>query len=111
MRGSNFTSEILVSADGRFVYAGNRLHDTIAWFSVGADGTLAFAGEEPTRGNYPRSFGFSPGGGFLYSCNQRADNVTVFRVDRKTGALSFTGHYAPVGNPSFIAFLDLATLG
>ena len=27
--GSNFCSEILVSADGRFVYAGNRLHDSI----------------------------------------------------------------------------------
>src|SRR5581483_7694842 len=30
--GSNFCSEILVSADGRFVYAGNRLHDGIAVF-------------------------------------------------------------------------------
>ena len=38
--GSNFCSEILVSADGRFVYAGNRLHDSIAIFSVGPDGTL-----------------------------------------------------------------------
>src|SRR5207253_8881999 len=28
--GSNFCSAILVSADGRFVYAGNRLHDSIA---------------------------------------------------------------------------------
>ena len=33
--GSNFCSEILVSADGRFVYAGNRLHDSIGIFSVG----------------------------------------------------------------------------
>jgi 6-phosphogluconolactonase len=28
-------------------------------------------------------------------------------VDRKTGALSFTGHYTPVGNPSCVVFLDL----
>src|SRR5438034_1918267 len=27
--GSNFCSEILVSTDGRFVYAGNRLHDSV----------------------------------------------------------------------------------
>src|SRR5437867_236975 len=27
--GSNFSSEIMVSGDGRFVYAGNRLHDSI----------------------------------------------------------------------------------
>jgi 6-phosphogluconolactonase (cycloisomerase 2 family) len=106
--GSNFCSEILVSADGRFVYAGNRLHDSIAIFSVGSDGTLTYVGEEWTRGNYPRSFGFDPTGRFLYCCNQRSDAITVFRVNRATGALSFTGHYAPVGNPSIIVFLDLA---
>ena len=36
--GSNFCSEILVSADGSFVYAGNRLHDSIGIFSVGPTG-------------------------------------------------------------------------
>lgn len=105
--GSNFTSEILVSRDGHFVYAGNRLHDGIAIFSVGADGTLTFAGEEPTRGNYPRSFTFDPTATFLYCCNQRADVLTTFRVDAKTGGLGFTGLYTPVGNPSCIVFVDL----
>jgi 6-phosphogluconolactonase len=106
--GSNFCSEIMVSGDGRFVYAGNRLHDSIGIFSVGNTGELTFVGEEWTRGNYPRSFNFDPTGEFLYSCNQRGDNVTVFRVDRDTGRLAFTGHYTPVGNPSSIVFLDLA---
>jgi 6-phosphogluconolactonase len=106
--GSNFCSEILVSADGRFVYAGNRLHDSIGIFAVGIDGRLTFLGEEWTRGNYPRSFTFDPTGRFLYCCNQRADHVAVFRVDRSTGGLAFTGHYAPVGNPSHVVFLDLA---
>jgi 6-phosphogluconolactonase len=109
--GSNFCSEILVSSDGRFVYAGNRLHDSIGIFSVGKNGELKFVGEEWTRGNYPRSFNFDPTGQFLYVCNQRGDNVAVFRVDRKTGKLNFTGHYVPVGNPSHIVFLDLAKAG
>jgi 6-phosphogluconolactonase len=106
--GSNFCSEILLSADGRFVYAGNRLHDSIAIFSIGPDGTLSYVGEEWTHGNYPRSFNFDPTGQFLYCCNQRGDNLTIFRVDRKTGGLEFTGHYAAVGNPSTIVFVDLA---
>ncbi len=109
--GSNFCSGIMLSADGRFVYAGNRLHDTIAIFAVGGNGTLTLLGEEWTRGNYPRSFNFDPAGRFLYSCNQRGDNIAVFRVDSKTGALAFTGHYTPVGNPSIIVFLDLAKAG
>lgn len=106
--GSNFCSEILVSADGQFVYAGNRLHDSIGIFSIGADGTLSWVGEEWTRGNYPRSFNFDPTGQFLYCCNQRGDNIAVFRVDRNSGSLQFTGHYTPVGNPSSIVFLDLS---
>jgi 6-phosphogluconolactonase (cycloisomerase 2 family) len=106
--GSNFCSEILVSADGRYVYAGNRLHDSVAIFSVGREGALTYVGEEWTRGSYPRSFNFDPTGRFLYCCNQRGDNVTVFAVDEKTGRLNFTGQYVAVGNPSAIAFLDLA---
>jgi 6-phosphogluconolactonase len=106
--GSNFCSEILVSADGHYVYAGNRLHDSIGIFSVGSDGRLTYVGEEWTRGDYPRSFSFDPSGRFLYCCNQRADVVTSFRVDRASGGLSFTGQYVPVGNPSSIAFVDLA---
>ena len=106
--GSNFCSEILVSADGRHLYAGNRLHDSIGIFAIGPDGTLAHLADEWTRGNYPRSFTFSPTSQFLYCCNQRADNVTQFQVDPKTGQLHFTGHFIPVGNPSHIVFLDLA---
>jgi 6-phosphogluconolactonase len=105
--GSNFCSEILVSADGRFVYAGNRLHDSIGIFAVGPNGDLTFLGEEWTRGDYPRSFNFDPTGRFLYCCNQRADNVTVFQVDRERGGLEFTGRYTPVGNPSCIVFVVL----
>lgn len=106
--GSDFCSEILVSSDGRFVYAGNRLHDSIAMFAISDNGTLKYLGEEWTRGNYPRSFAFDPTGQFLYCCNQRSDNIAVFRVDRATGRLTFTGHYAAVGNPSCVTFLDLA---
>lgn len=108
--GSNFCSEILLSKDGRFVYAGNRLHDSIAIFAVSDSGNLTYVGEEWTRGNYPRSFGFDPQGEFLYCCNQRGDNVAVFAVDRDRGGLTFTGHYAAVGNPSMIVCLDLARL-
>jgi 6-phosphogluconolactonase len=103
--GTNFTSEVMVSADARFVYAANRLHDSIAWFSIDPAGTLTLAGEAWTRGDYPRSFNIDPAGNFLYSCNQRGDAIAAFRVDRKTGSLTFTGQYTPVGTPAIIIFL------
>ena len=109
--GSNFCSEIVLSSDGRFLYAGNRLHDTIAIFAIGKDGVLRYLGEEWTRGDYPRSFAFAPGGGFLFCCNQRADHIAVFRADRENGKLQWTGHYAAVGNPSMIVFHESGTAG
>ncbi|MBV8807548.1 MAG: lactonase family protein [Acidobacteriaceae bacterium] len=103
--GTNFTSEVSISSSGRFLYAANRLHDTIAFFSIDASGRLAWIGEEWTRGDYPRSFSFDPTGRFLYCCNQRSDCVTCFRVNSETGALSFTGQYTPIGTPARIVFL------
>ncbi len=105
--GSNFCSEILVSGDGKFVYAGNRLHDSIGIFSVGPTGELTYVTEEWTHGDYPRSFSFDPSGKFLYCCNQRGDNIAIFAVDTQTGLLKFTGQYAAVGNPSMVTFLEL----
>lgn len=104
--GSNFCSEILVSADGNYLYAGNRLHDSIGIFGIGAEGDLSFIGYEWTRGDYPRSFEFDPSGRFLYSCNQRADNIAIFSVNKDTGLLTFTEQYVPVGNPSCIVFWE-----
>jgi len=103
--GTNFCSEIRISPDAKFLYGANRLHDTVAIFSIGQDGTLAYVGEEWTRGDYPRSFTLDPAGDFLYSCNQRADAVTSFRVNKQTGRLTFTGQYTPVGTPAVAVFL------
>lgn len=104
-KGTNFTSEVMISADARFVYAANRLHDSIAWFSIGTAGDLTLAGEEWTRGDYPRSFNVDPTGRFLYSCNQRGDAIAAFRVNRQTGGLTFTGQYTAVGTPAIILFV------
>ena len=105
--GTNFTSEIAISPDGRYVYAANRLHDTIAIFLVGSDGSLRYVSEEWTRGDYPRSFAFDPAGRYLYSCNHRGDSITVFSVGERGRTLRFTGHYVAVGSPACIVFLTV----
>ncbi len=102
--GTNFTSEIAVSPDARFVYVANRLHDSIAWLSIGRDGTLTWAGEEWTRGDYPRSFTIDPTGRFLFSCNQRSDAIVCFRIEAKSGRLTFTDQYTPIGSPAHLVF-------
>jgi len=116
--GTNFTSEIRVSADGNFVYGANRLSDTIGVFSIGRDGTLTQVSYASTLGDYPRIFTIDPSGQFVVVGNQRADNVTTFSINRGQlgagngpgkavgpGALKFTGNYTPVGSPSGMVFL------
>jgi 6-phosphogluconolactonase (cycloisomerase 2 family) len=104
--GTNFTSEVVISPDGRFLYAANRLHDTIAICAIDSNGRLTRIGEISTMGDYPRHCTFDPTGKFFYVCNQRSDSVTCFSVQQQTGLLSFTGQYTSVGSPSIVTFLS-----
>jgi 6-phosphogluconolactonase (cycloisomerase 2 family) len=62
-QGTNYTSELIMSADGRFLYGANRLYNTIATFSVDqATGYITLIGNEWTRGDYPRVIGIDPSG-------------------------------------------------
>ena len=91
-------AEIAATADGRFVYASNRGHDSIARFSF-ADGVLTPLGHTPTGGRSPRDFAIDPTGTFLLVGNQDTDTVFTFRINRETGDLEPTGQVLDVPNP------------
>ena len=103
--GSNLASEILVSADGRFLYASNRLHNAVSLFAVAADGQLRMISETWVHADYPRSIAIDESGEFLYSCNQKGDSITSFRSNAASGALQFTGRFEPVGSPACMIIL------
>jgi len=103
--GTNFTSELMVSPTGNFIYAANRLHDTIAIFAIDGSGRPELIGEEWTRGDYPRHFNIDPSGSFMYVCNQRSDAIATFRVENGGRNLTFRDQYTAVGNPAIILFL------
>ena len=107
-KGTNFAAGLVLSEDGKNLYVANRLHNSIAQFSVGSGGELHSVAETWTRGDYPRSLTLSPDGRYLYAMNQRSDNVTRFSVDKASGKLSFVEGYTPVGSPSQMVFLPLA---
>jgi 6-phosphogluconolactonase len=106
--GSNLSSEILISADGRFVYAANRLHNAVAVFAVANDGQLRMISEVWVHADYPRCLTIDPSGEFLYSCNQKGDSITSFRISAATGGLQFTGRFEPVGSPAVMVMLKRA---
>ena len=102
--GSNMSSEITITADGRFLYVSNRLHSSIAVFAVASDGELRSIAENWAHADSSRSIGIDPSGEFLYSCNNRGDSITSFRIS-PAGTLAFTGRFEPVGSPACIVFL------
>jgi 6-phosphogluconolactonase (cycloisomerase 2 family) len=104
--GSNLAAEIIISADGRFLYVSNRLHNAIAVFGVAADGQLRNISETWAHADSPRSLTLDPHGQFLFSCNQKGDSITSFRVSPLSGALTFTGRFEPVGSPAVMAILN-----
>jgi 6-phosphogluconolactonase (cycloisomerase 2 family) len=103
--GSNLSSEIVMTADGRFLYVSNKLHNSVAAFAVAGDGLLRMISESWVHADYPRTITIDPTGEFLYSCNQKGDSITSFRVNAASGALQFTGRFEPVGSPAAMIIL------
>ena len=98
--GKSYPAEVVVSADGKFLYASNRGHDSIAVFAVDpADGRLAVRGHHSTLGRKPRNFAIDPTGAFLLAANQDSDSIVVFRVDRSGGGLTPVGAPVPAPRP------------
>lgn len=98
-------AEIVAHPSGKFLYASNRGHDTIAMYAVDeAKGTLTLLGVEPIQGATPRSFAIDPTGKFLLAGGQKSNTVSVFVIDQATGRLTFTGTKIDCPSPVSIVF-------
>jgi len=106
--GSVLASEITLAAGGRFLYVSNRLHSSFSVFAVAEDGQLRMTSEAWTHADSPRSIAIDPGGDLLYSCNQKGDSITSFRINGANGGLQFTGRYEPVGSPACMTIFERA---
>ncbi|MFF0345257.1 lactonase family protein [Kribbella sp. NPDC004875] len=89
----NYPGEIVVSADGAFVYVTNRGHNTIAVFRTnGAE--LEPIGTPGCGGDWPRHCAFDPSGRLLFVANQKSNNIATFLVDQTSGGLTQAGDFS-----------------
>ncbi|SDM78676.1 lactonase family protein [Bacillus sp. OK048] len=99
-------SAIHISADGRFVYAGNRGHNSIAVFGVNEEtGELSFVEHTSTEGDWPRDFAIDPSGKYVVASNQESSNLVLFARDENTGKLSLLQSDIHVPHPVCVKFL------
>ena len=95
--GTNNTSEIATSADGRYLYVANRGPDTVTTFAV-TDDALEPVAEVPTGGAFPRHFTIA--GERMYVANQHSHEITVLHIDPASGVPEPTGDRVAVHSPT-----------
>jgi 6-phosphogluconolactonase len=99
-------AEILVSPDGKFVYATIRGHNSISVLAAdAANGHLKLVQNIPCGGKTPRGLGLDPTGRWLFVANQQSGNVVEFSVDATTGRISPTGQELKIGSPVDVKFV------
>ncbi|HSC46072.1 MAG TPA: lactonase family protein, partial [Candidatus Acidoferrum sp.] len=106
--GRNDAAEIEIHPNGKFLYASNRGHDSLAVYAIDPKkGTLTPVEDVPTGGKEPRHFAIDPTGKFLLAENQNTNSIVEFRIDQSTGKLTPTGETLSVPSPVCISFLAL----
>lgn len=103
--GPGQASAVLVHKSNKFLYASNRIHDSIAIFSIDPNtGYIKNIGFESTLGKTPRFFTFDEEGKYLYVANEDSDDIVVFEINQETGLLRYTGQRINTGSPVCILF-------
>jgi 6-phosphogluconolactonase len=102
---NNSNAQLHLHPSGRFIYATNRGHDSIAMFSIDAEtGLITSLGQQPSEAT-PRPFAIDPDGGYLFAGGDRSKRLASYRI-RDDGTLEPFGE--PIqfeGNPGWVLSL------
>jgi len=106
--GHNDAAEIQVHPSGKFLYASNRGHDSIAVFAIDANkGTVTPIEYVPTQGQSPRNFAIDPTGTLIFAANEKSDHIVIFSIDAQTGRLTPTGKALDIAQPVCVKFVPI----
>lgn len=101
----NSASEILTHPNGKFLYTGNRGHDSVTVLRADSgSGATEVVEVEPIRGSWPRNINLSPDGKWLIAAGAHSNTLSVFSVDEQSGELVFITR-SPVNVPGPICIV------
>lgn len=107
--GHNQGSAVHISSDGKFLYAANRGHNSIALFEIEESGRIKRLETIHTNGNWPRDFSLDPTERFLLAANQESHTIVLFKRNKETGTLTPLSSIVKVPNPVCVKFLPMKT--
>ena len=97
----NTCSQIHLTPSGRFLYVGNRGHNSIAGFAVDAAGRLTAIGHASTE-PVPSAFSLDPAGRFVFAAGSASGRLASYRINGETGALTPLATYAVGQRPQAV---------
>ncbi len=104
----NTCSQIQISPSGKFLYAPNRGHNSIAGFSVDASGRLTALGQVSTE-DRPSAFSLDPQGNFLFAAGSETNRLASYRVNGDTGELTPLEIYTVGKRPMWVLITSLGS--
>jgi 6-phosphogluconolactonase len=100
--GENTCAQIRITPTGRYLYASNRGHDSIAYFSIHETaGSLESLGQVKTE-TTPRAFNLDTSGSFLFAAGRTSGRLASYRIDPQTGHLEALKTYTLGERPMWV---------
>jgi 6-phosphogluconolactonase len=106
--GQNSCSKIQITPSGKFLYAPNRGHNSIAGFAVDASTGLLTSIGQTSSELVPRAFSLDPEGKFLYAAGLESGRLAAYRIDQDSGVLQPLKTYPVGARPMWVMMINLA---
>ncbi|HKK42054.1 MAG TPA: beta-propeller fold lactonase family protein, partial [Bacteroidales bacterium] len=103
-KGKSFCADVHFGNSDQFLYGSNRGENDIITFKVGEDGKLEIISRTPCGGDWPRNFVIDPSGKYILVGNQRSGNISLLKIDEKTGIPAETGKGCKIVTPACLKF-------
>jgi 6-phosphogluconolactonase len=107
-KGTSTSAELEIHPNGKFAYASNRGHESLAVFAIDqASGQLSLIQHISSAGKTPRNFAIDPTNKWLIVTNHGSDNTVIYSIDQMTGKLTQKGEPISVTYPFCPRFLPI----
>lgn len=103
---NNTCADIHITPDGKYLYASNRGHNSLAIFAVNVNGALTPLGHQLVTGT-PREFEIDPTGTFIYVAGLGLNKLTSYLISPTTGLLTEIEMLDTNGGPIWVYSLAL----
>lgn len=86
--GQSGSGSALVLSNGAYAFVGNPDSNTLSTYSIDSNGALTLQNGSQSTGAGPRELAVSQDEAYLYSLNHQDSSISVFGLNRDTGALT-----------------------